>query len=278
MIPDSESEPQPPLTLGFVFVLALLAPLTQFLWMLLFEKIAVQLGPSSLGMATLVTYGGMFALCAARFRVPPARQLAFVPAPLTGWLAVIFLAAAVIVSSELDNVVKAIAPPPVVPPAELGPMPPLAGVALAFLQIGVFPLCYGVFFRGVLQPLASARLGALGAVLVTAFLSAFADAFIPSLISRGLWLLAPALLNALVLCILRQCSRSLWPALALESLWGVVQICAAYQVFGLAGFDAGGGHTPLVWVGSGALLTVVGLALCRAAAREGSARSTPAQS
>src|SRR5262249_17812886 len=113
---------------------------------------------------------------------------------------------------------------------------------------------------------------------LTAFMSAFADAFLASLVERGLWLLAPALLNALMLCILRQCSRSLWPALALESLWGVVQGCGTYQVFGLAGFDGGGGHTPLVWVGRGALLTGVGLALCRAAARAGSARSTPAQS
>jgi membrane protease YdiL (CAAX protease family) len=282
MIPEHDAEPSPPITLGFAFTLALLAPLTTLLWAILFVKIGVGLEASATGMAMLVTYGGMFALSAVRFRLPPARQLAFVPAPLSAWLAILFLPAAVIVSSELDNVLRGWFPPPPVPMSELVPASPLSGVALAIVVVGVFPLCYGVFFRGVLQPLAAARLGSVGAVLLTAFLSAFAACFFRALGPEGLRVLPPALFTALILCILRQCSRSLWPALALESVWGVVQICAEHGVFGLAGFDDVGPHTPhtpIGWVAGGAALTLIGLALCRAAARAEKAGSeNPAQS
>jgi membrane protease YdiL (CAAX protease family) len=281
MIPDSDSdsEPRPPLTLAFAFVLALLAPLSHVLWLILFEKIGVRLVPSVLGMSALVTYGAMFALCAVRFRQPPARQVGLVSAPASAWLAVVFLVAAIVVSSELDNVVKGIWPPP--PPAPPDPdalpvRPQLVAAAGALVWIAVFPLAYNLFYRGVLQPLAATQLGAVPGVLVTALLSCFGASFVPSLLAVGPWPFAPGLVNALILCILRQSSGSLWPALALDSLWGLAQLGAAYQVFGLAGFDGAGAHTPVGWVTGCAALTVVGLVLCRAAARGGATSSSSA--
>ncbi|MFI5314299.1 MAG: type II CAAX prenyl endopeptidase Rce1 family protein [Myxococcota bacterium] len=273
MIPEQDPEPRPPLSLEFVFVLALLAPLGHLLWVILLGQIGMRLIISAMGMGALVTYGGLFALCASRFRLPPSRQLAFVTAPASAWLAVLFLAASVVVTSEIDNVVKSLLPPPLMP-AQLPEVPPYFGAALALVQIGVFPLVYDVFFRGVLQPIATTRIGVIPGVILSALLSGFASAFLPAVTALGLWALVPALLNALILCILRQSAGSLWPVLALSSLWGAVQICANYQVFGLAGFDAGGAHTPAIWVAGAALLTAVGLGLCRAAARAGAARSS----
>ncbi|HXZ84462.1 MAG TPA: CPBP family glutamic-type intramembrane protease [Myxococcota bacterium] len=281
MIPERESGPRPLLSLELAFLLALLAPLVHLLWTILFEQIGFQLVISTVGMGALVTYGGLLALCASRFRAPPARQLAFVAAPAPAWLAVVFLTSAIVLSSEVDNVVKSLAPPPPAAAELSGALPPFFGVAFALVYIGVYPLVYDVFFRGVLQPLAAARFGAAGGVVLTAAMSGFAEAFMPSMLGGASELgpaLPPAFLNALMLCILRQSGGSLWPVLALHVLWGIVLIGAAHHVFGLAGFDGGGAHTPMPWIVGAALLTAVGLGLCRAAARSGSARSSsPAQ-
>jgi membrane protease YdiL (CAAX protease family) len=154
--------------------------------------------------------------------------------------------------------------------------PPYFGAALAIVYVGVFPLVYDVFFRGVMQPLATTRIGVIPGVILTAVISGFATAFLPAMMSPGLWPLVPAFLNALILCVLRQSGGSLWPVMSLHALWGLAQIGAQYKVFGLAGFDAGGAHTPALWVAGAALLTGVGLGLCRAAARAGSARTSSA--
>jgi membrane protease YdiL (CAAX protease family) len=278
MIPERESGPRPALSLELAFLLALLAPLVHLLWTILFNRIGFQLLISALGMGALVTYGLLVALCAPRFRQPPARQLGFVAAPGPAWLAALFLVSAIVLSSEVDNVVKSFVPP-IPPPLPAGPTPPLFGVALALVYIGVYPLCYDVFYRGVLQPLATARLGVIPGVFLASIMSGYAAACVNVVtLDSGGAVFAPALIDALVLCILRQCAGSLWPALALHVVWGVAQICAEYQVFGLAGFDGGGAHTPLPWIAGAALLTGVGLGLCRAAARAGSARTrSPAQ-
>jgi membrane protease YdiL (CAAX protease family) len=277
MIPEPDSEPSPPLTLEFVCVLALLAPLSHLLWVILLGQIGLKLLPSAIGMGALVTYGGLFALCASRFRLPPARQLALVRPPASAWLAVLFLTASIVLTSEIDNVVKSLIPPGPVP-SDVPEAPRYFGAALALVYIGVFPLAYELFFRGVLQPLATTRLGVVAGVILTTAFSGFAASFLTALTSSGLWVLVPGLFNALILCILRQSAKSLWPAIALHALWGVAQIGAQYQLFGLAGFDAGGAHTPAIWVGGAALLTGVGLALCRAAARAASEEtSSPAR-
>src|SRR5262249_45897685 len=221
------------------------------------------------GMSALVTYGALTALCAARFRQPPARQMGLVSARASAWLAVIFLVAATVVSSELDNVLRAVWPPPRLPPDPTGfHVNPHALVAAESLTyVGVLPLAYNLFYCGVFQPLATKDLGVIPGVIGTALLLGFGYALVPSVQESGLWLLAPALLNALILTILRQSSGSLWPVLALDALWGIVQLCAAYQVFNLVGFGDGGAHTPIRWVIGCAALTIVGLALCRSAAR-----------
>jgi len=275
MIPEHDPAPRPPLTLEYAFMLALVAPLCQFVATLVFGALGFHLKMSALGMGTLVAYGALFALCAARLRTPPARQLGFVlAAPATAWVSVVFLAGSIVLSSELDNLLRSGLSLPSVEGVPLE-VPPYFTPAFAVVVIGVLPLAYDAFFRGMFQPLASARLGGIGAVVLTTALSGFASGFIPAL-SMNVWQLPRHLLDALVLCILRECAGSLAPVLALHVLWGVATFCASYGVFGLAGFDASGAHTPVPWVAGAAAFTLVGLALCRAAARAGRS-SSPAQ-
>ena len=178
----------------------------------------------------------------------------------------LFLASSVVLSSELDNWVKVFFPLPAPtlasdPPAEA---PPFLAATLAIIQLLVFPLAYELFFRGILQPLAVARIGVTPGVLLTALFSAVAS----GLVFAGLWGLAPAFATALVLCVLRQASGSLWPPLALHALIGAITVGAQYNAFGLAGFDdVTAPHTPLVWVAGAAVLTGIGFALLYVTAR-----------
>ena len=266
MIPDRDVERRPPLTLEFAFVLALLAPLIHLLCALVLSLVGFRGSVPVVGMAAVLTYGGIFALCAQRFRRPPLQQLALVHAPASAWVAVAFLAASVVLSSEIDNLVKAMfpLPSPLVATAEPVAEPPFLVLTLAIVQLAVFPFAYELFFRGILQPLAVARIGVIGGVIFTSLLASVAT----GLVFGGLWALAPAIANALVLGVLRQASGSLWPSIALHALIGLLTLGAQYQIFGLAGFDdTTAAHTPLAWLAGAAVLTGVGLGFLHRAAR-----------
>lgn len=266
MIPDRDAGTRPPLTLEFVFVLALLAPLIHTLCVVVLSLIGFRGSIPVVGMGAVLAYAGIFTLCALRFREPPLQQLALVRAPAPAWLAVVFLAASVVLTSELDNLVKAIYPLPseLTGPAESAAVPELLGLTLVVVQLAVFPLAYELFFRGIAQPLAVARIGVVAGIGLTAVLSGVAS----GLVFGGLWGIVPAFANALVLGVLRQASGSLWPPIALHALTGLIIIAAQYQLFGLAGFDdLSAAHTPLVWLLGAALFTAIGFALLNQAAR-----------
>jgi membrane protease YdiL (CAAX protease family) len=274
MIPDpGRSDPgvRPPLTFELAFVLAMLAPLVHMLCVALLFTIGFRNALPVVGMGAVLAYTGIIALCAARFRRPPLEELALVRAPASAWLAVLLLASSVVLSSELDNWVKAFFPPPLpeLAPEPPGEAPPFLGATLALIELAVFPLAYELFFRGILQPLAVARIGVVPGVLVTALFSATAS----GLVFSGLWGLPPSFANSLVLGVLRQASGSLWPPLALHALTGAITLGAQYKLFGLAGFDdISAPHTPIEWVAGAAVLTSVGLVLCRIASRSEAAK------
>jgi membrane protease YdiL (CAAX protease family) len=219
------------------------------------------------GMGAVLAYGAIFSLCAARFTRPPVQQLALVNPPAVAWAAVFFLLPSIVLSSELDNWVKAWFPPPALLPDPSAPLevPHFLGPTLAIVFVAVLPLAYELFFRGVMQPLATARLGLVGGILLTTVLSG---------VARGAtgfgapWEIAPASATALVLCILRQSTGSLWPPLALHVAIGLAAFAAQYGLFGIPGFDdMSAPHTPLPWLAAGAASTLIGLVLCRAASR-----------
>jgi membrane protease YdiL (CAAX protease family) len=264
MIPDRDLGARPPLTLEFAFVLALVAPLAHGLCMLVLLQIGFRGLMSVAGMGAVLAYSGIFALCAVRFQRPPMQQLALVRAPALAWLAVAFLLPSVVLSSEIDNLVKLVFPLPVEPPST-GEVLPFLGPTLGIVVVAVFPISYELFFRGILQPLAVARLRAVAGILLTAVLSGVAL----GLILGGPWGVAPAFAGALVLCILRQASGSLWPPIALHALTGLTFLGAQYKLFGLAGFDdVSAAHTPLPWLAGAAVSTAIGFWLLRVASRE----------
>jgi membrane protease YdiL (CAAX protease family) len=264
MIPDRDLGARPPLTLEFAFLLALIAPLAHGLCMLVLIQIGFRGLMSVAGMGAVLAYSGIFALCAVRFQRPPMQQLALVTAPALAWLAVVFLLPSVVLTSEIDNVVQAFFPLPVDPAPATGEALPFLGPTLAIVVVAVFPVAYELFFRGILQPLATARLGAIAGILVTALLSGVAL----GLILGGPWGLAPAFAGALVLCILRQASGSLWPPIALHALTGLTRLAAQYELFGLAGFDdVTAAHTPVPWLAGAVVSTAIGFWLLRVAAR-----------
>jgi membrane protease YdiL (CAAX protease family) len=266
MIPDSDLRARPPLSLELVFVLALLAPLIHSLAVMVLLLIGFRGLIPVIGMGALLAYGGIFALCAARFTRPPMAQLALVRPPALAWAALLFLLPSIVLSSELDNWVKTLWPPPVLP--DLGtPVEtlPFLAPSLAIVYIAVLPIANELFFRGVMQPVAVARIGVIAGVLVPAILSGLA---------RGVtgfgapYEIAPACANALVFGILRQSSGSLWPSLVMHVVIGGAAFAAQYGVFGIPGFDdMSARHTPLSWVAPAVLSTLIGLAFCRAASR-----------
>lgn len=266
MIPDPDVRERPPLSLELVFVLALLAPLLHSLAVMVLLLVGFRGLIPVVGMGAVLAYGGIFSLCAVRFRRPPAQQLAFVNPPAVAWAAVLFLLPSIVLSSELDNWVKVFfPPPPFVDPGPTLETPPFLGPTLAIVFVAVLPLAFELFFRGVMQPLAVGRLGVIGGILLTTVLSG---------VARGAtgfgapWEIAPACATALVLCILRQASGSLWPPLALHVLVGLTAFAAQYQVFGLPGFDdMTARHTPAAWLAGAAACTLLGFVLCRVASR-----------
>ena len=123
-------------------------------------------------------------------------------APASAWIAVVFLAASVVLASEIDNLVKGVLPVPSALVATDGasPAPAFYGATLAVVELVVFPLAYELFFRGILQPVAVARIRVIPGVLLTAMLSGVAS----GLVFGGVWGVAPAFANSLVLCV---CAR-----------------------------------------------------------------------
>lgn len=270
MIPHDEDEYQPPFDLVFVLLISSLAISGQFLATVFLASITGKDSVSLIGIGMIVGYGTAVLLAVPRITSPPERWLGFVRPPPVAWLAAILLIPAVMLASELDNVVKAFLP---VPAREPRPAPSgFELVELAIFLIAVVPAAYEIFFRGVLHTPLVARLGAPTGVCVLACIAGvsaalFSGASTPELVAA----LIQSTALALVIGILRHCSGSLWPCLALSAGIGAISWFAAQAAFGIPGFDdISAAHTPLVWLAPCAASVGVGLGLCRAlAAQEG---------
>jgi len=248
----------------------LIALATGLLHLLLTLGLATAIGATLAvyALAALLAYGACFALFAPRLGSAPALRLGFVRPTWRSALACALLLASVLWISELDNWVKALFPLPAALREALHATQPVPGagerlrecIELVLVDVAVFPLVYGVFYRGFLQPALVARLGALRGVLLGAALEA-SSALVDPLY---LWDWPVVAARAALLGTLRHCSGSLVPALALDALMGAVTTAAHYRLFGIAGFDElEVGHTPATWLAAAALPTALGLWLCR---------------
>lgn len=269
MIPQNEEEYQPPFDLIFVLLISSLALAGQFLATVFIASVTGKESVSLIGIGIIVGYGTAVLLAVPRISSPPELWLGFVTPPRVAWLAAGLLIPAVMLASELDNVIKTLLPAP-----SRDPRPELSGFELfelAVVLIAVVPAAHEIFFRGVLHTALVTRLGAPIGVCVVAGIAGisgglFAGPSTPELIA-GL-LQSTAL--ALVLGVLRHCSGSLWPCLALSAALGGIGWLAAQNAFGIPGFDdISAAHTPLLWLAPCAASVGVGLGLCRAMAGQG---------
>lgn len=214
-----------------------------------------------LGMATILGFGSVFAFAAPRLPQPPGPHLGFRPAGARAWQAALFLVFALLLISEVDNVLQDWLPRE--PPTEA---PDLDGVALlerVLVLVLVIPFVEEVFFRGLLHPGLVAALGRTRAVALNAVLQAAG-----ALLLYGPWGVPFALGYGLLLGLLREAGSSLLPCLALRAAFGLVGFAAALGLLGIPGFDdTSARHTPLVWLLPAAALVGIGLGLCRAALR-----------
>ena len=260
MIPDPQRDETPQLTPGF----ALLATVAvAFLQLLI---LAVLVGPSGegsagrLGIATIVSYGVLFAIAVPRIPPPPSDYLGFVRPVERGFTAALFLLPSVLLVSEVDNLLRAVWPNPEGQAAQA----PLAGLALfetAIVLIAVLPVIEEIFFRGLLQPRLVESFGRVGGITATAALAGLAWLGV----SAGPWVAVGIVCNGLVLGLLRESSRSILPGLLANVSLGVCRVAAVQSAFGIPGFDdMTADHTPLAWLVPAALLTGVGLRLCQA--------------
>lgn len=210
------------------------------------------------GIATIVGFGLVFAFAARRVPQPPGASLGFGPASRFGWYAVPLLVPSLLLVSEIDNALRGPAPDSAGSPLDMA-----AWIELSLVQIAVLPACEEIFFRGLLQPGFVRALGAPSGVLLTALLHGATW-----LVLSGPRAFLFPLCTGVVLGILRQSSGSLLPGLLLHGLFGVTTVLASAGVFGIPGFDdMQHAHTPLEFLAPAALLSGIGLGLCRLASR-----------
>jgi hypothetical protein len=213
-------------------------------------------------LAGLVAYGAFFALLAARLDGPPALRLGFVRPARGSALACLLLLPSVLLISEIDNLIRAAAD---LPAAAETTVTAADGIELALVLAGAVPLIYGVFFRGLLQPVLVERLGSVRGVLACSVLEACAG--LPGLLYSAFdW--PERVATAALLGTLRQCSGSLLPALLLHAAIGAVGTAAQFGVFGIAGFDdLTAAHTPPIWLAAATASTALGLWICHRQSR-----------
>ncbi len=265
MIPNDEDEPLvPPLTPGFALLLAVGVGVLQVTLILMLSGAGFR-GVGLVGMAAIPAYAAAFAVCAQRLPQPPSVGLALRWPRRVIWWAVFCLAWSLLLTSEIDNVVKTLLPVPdaTQPASDPEVSAPFGPLFLVLVVVG--PLTQELLFRGALQPAMVEHLGVGRGVAYTALLSSLAVsmAFSP-------WSLLPGFAGALLLGVLRHCSGSLYPSLALHALSGLATLAATYGLFGIGGFDdTGVAHTSLAWLIPAALFTGLGLRLCRRAAAAG---------
>jgi membrane protease YdiL (CAAX protease family) len=266
--PEPEVEPFP--SPGQAAALTLLATLLQaFVILLLVSSHGGRV--AFLGMSAIPAFGLAFALGATRLPGSPVSALGLVAAPRRAWLALPFLAGGLLLTSEIHNMTVALFPQPEETGDPLRPQGVLGLLEWGVVLVLVLPATEELFFRGLLQPGLTKKLGPARAIGLTALLQGVSAALVRSP------LVGPAIaVSGLVLGFVRHSSGSLLPALGLSVLFGAVTLLASVGAFGIPGFDdTSAPHTPLGWLAPAALIFGIGLRLCLEADRPPSGPAPP---
>lgn len=212
--------------------------------------VAAALGGGAVGIAfgAALGYGGLGSL-AARVVAPPAdRRLGLTPFPPRAAIGVALLLPVVLVTSELDNWIRAAFAARSL--AELG-KPEVPTLELVLVGVLLLPVLQEFFFRGVLLQGCVAALGrARGVLAVASFevLSRMALALGPEAqVGHAVSATAQFLLLGTLLGFVRLATGSLLPSIALSvAIEAVGTAAGAFpDRVAIPGFNAPGGATPL---------------------------------
>jgi membrane protease YdiL (CAAX protease family) len=238
--------------------LTLLASLTALMVVVLLAGEDGNVSVAALGLSLVVGFGGIGTLVARAVPPPQAERLGLRIAPLRFLLPILLMIPITLLSSELDNVVRALIPAPdahvidTVVKERMGVDGGLDRLEALILSVGLAPVIEEWFFRGVLQQGIVSQLGAVPGIGALLFgLSHGA----PSM-SFQAWLAAAsgAVLYGLAFGLLRQTSGSLLPAMGMHALVNALGAVALWfpERFPVPGYNAPGDHTPLVYLLPGA--------------------------
>lgn len=222
------------------------------------------LGPvPALGLGLAVGLGVTGTLAARRVPPPQAERIGLQGFALRLLPAVLLLVPAVLLTSELDNVVRALLPPaapPEVPADAARTMDELA-FETALVMVGIAPVVEEFFFRGVLQQGLTALGGAWRGIAGAALLYALGHGNLVATPAAWLSTLLSGFLVGLLLGGLRHVSGSVAAPLLLSMTMQAVGF-ASLQLrdeFPIAGFNGPGDHTPIAWLAAAAGSVALGL-------------------
>jgi membrane protease YdiL (CAAX protease family) len=237
--------------------------------------LAVATPTAALGIGILVAVGGVAAFGASRVPPPQAERLGLRGLGPSHLLAVALLLPSFLLVSEVDNWVRALAPPPDAPVLaerareRIATETPLALVETLIVVSGLVPIAEEWLFRGVIQQGLVARLGAAGGVAATAAL--FAAGHGSPGISAAAWLAAAAANfgTGIMLGVARLATGSLLAPILLHAGMnglGTASIALQERV-PIPGLNAPGAHTPLALLLPAAAAVTLGFVLLRRPAR-----------
>jgi len=222
------------------------------------------------GLGLVVGFGGVGTIAARYVPPPQAERLGLRGMRLRLVLPLLLLIPAVLLVSELDNVVRAILYPAAGSEiAEIREKFTATG-ALEVLEativaVGIQPVVSEWFYRGVVQQGLVAQLGRSGGIVVTALLYALALSLGAMIQPWTLWLAATVseFADGLMYGIVRHYSGSLLAPILLH----IALNASGHLALGFAtrvpipGFNAEGAHTPIQFLLPAAVSVALGLAL-----------------
>ncbi|MEN8162282.1 MAG: CPBP family glutamic-type intramembrane protease [Myxococcota bacterium] len=208
-------------------------------------------GTLGIALGTVLGLGGVGTFGARAIPAPADRRMG-----LTGFapkllLPVLLLLPYVLLSSELDNWIATLFPPPETEAAAELALEGLTAVELVLFLVLLRPVLEEFFFRGVVQQGVVETLGARRGLLLTALLFALVRAsFGLGDAQRALTLAAQALCEGLLFGTLRLASGSIVPGviLAMGSAGVGLFALATKEAFPIPGFNDETPHTPLAWL------------------------------
>jgi membrane protease YdiL (CAAX protease family) len=206
----------------------------------------------AVGLGQVLGFGAVALLAHERIAEPQAERMglrgvapAFLPTLL-------LLLPTVILTSELDNILRDMIPPPPLDP-ELESMLSLADAnLLATLQrviviVGLAPVMEEWLFRGVIQQGLISNMGRIKGLVLTAFLFALVQLFPGGASTSVLAYFPIAFINGLAFGVVRLASGSLLAAMLVHAGFNAISLAAGYGVerFPIQGFNVPDSHTEI---------------------------------